>query len=165
MQAWGVAEARAGRTREARALLRRCAAADPGCHPAWHAWARLEEQAGDVDAARELYASALRVRGGRQVETLSALGRLERLQGCADAAEAHLAAALALAPQHRPALQELANLRRAQGRAAEAAALERQVKRLNAGRASALARVRQQAMPPAAGGVATGEGQQQQQQR
>eukprot|EP00887_Chlorella_sp_A99_P003103 scaffold9.g3103.t1 len=155
LQAWGVAEARAGRVAAARSLLRRCTVADPDCAAAWHAWARLEERQGNTDAARRLYAKALLLKGGR-VETLSALGRLERCAGELEAAEAHLGAALAADPAHQAALQELALLRRAQGAEGEAAQLERQVRRLNAGRAAQLARVRKEGLPmPAAAPGAT----------
>lgn len=61
LQAWAVAESRAGHAGRARALFQRTLAADPGCRAALHAWATLEAEQGEGDKARELYGRVLQL--------------------------------------------------------------------------------------------------------
>ena len=65
------------------------------------------------------------------METLSALGHLERRDGNLAAAEAHLTAALAADSRHAPSTQELSLVREAQGEAADAERLRLKAWRLN----------------------------------
>ncbi len=54
-----MAEGRAGKAQQARALFRRCLDVDPANRAAWHAWAKLEEELGAPEKARELYSRVL----------------------------------------------------------------------------------------------------------
>lgn len=146
LQAWAVAEARIGQVDVARRLLEQCTMIDPGCRKAWHAWGKLEEAAGDIDRARELYQKVLKLKP-KSVETLSALGHLELSAGDLAAAENALAAALEIDPRHAPSVQELAKVRRAQDRAAEAYRLEKKARRLNQDRLASISQVRSSKAP------------------
>jgi tetratricopeptide (TPR) repeat protein len=81
--------------------------------PALHAWAKLEDDCGRTEAARQLYTSALALRPGC-LHTLSSLGRLERKAGDLAAAERSLQEALAKDPHHVASVHELALVREAQ---------------------------------------------------
>lgn len=60
-----MAEREAGHAPEARALFERCLAADPGCRKALHAWAKLEDEQGEAEAARQLYLRVLQMSPSR----------------------------------------------------------------------------------------------------
>ena len=157
LQAWGVAEGRAGCVDAARVLFRECTDIDPRCRAAWHAWGKLEEAQCVLDfdddkdgvvatstctaTAKELYNKALALKKN-SVETLNALGRLERIDGNLKEARELIDRALAEDPRHAPSLNELALILRRGGAAAEAYRLEKRAKGVNQERRAMLAQMK-----------------------
>jgi len=102
----------------------------PGNLPGLTRAAYLRELFGDLDGALELmaaaYAQTPAVESEERAWLLTQIGHLHFVQGAPEAAEAALQQALAVFPGYHYALAELAKVRGAQGRHAEAVDLLRQ---------------------------------------
>jgi GTP pyrophosphokinase len=129
LHAWGVAESRAGNYSKAKMLLQRCVKLEPKNKAAWHALGKLAAEHGQIEDARCLYLQILEELSPESVETMNALGCLERRAGNFIQAEDWLNKALDIMPDHAPSLKELAWVKEQQGKPNEAAVLMKQLAR------------------------------------
>ena len=62
LQSWALAEAADGELGLARDMLQKATTPQPRSVPCWHAWAKLELTAGNIEKARQLYLKALELK-------------------------------------------------------------------------------------------------------
>lgn len=126
----GAVRANLGQLDEAQTDLRAAVDADPGDAEAWlrlgHVLLRSEETEEGLEALRRA-ATAPGVAPGVKAEALTAMGEQARAGGDLETAAGHFAAALDVAPHHRPALAAQAGLRGQLGQYGRSATLYRRL--------------------------------------